>query len=90
MIDDDPNGIVPTGMTGIVCHYTSAWEDIDGCNIGVEWDNDSPSGYHNCMGTCKLGHGRYVPHTCLALSNYDLGEIESSEISINALFDTSS
>lgn len=91
MASPDPTGYVRTGQTGTVCHYTSCWEDTDGCNIGVQWD-EGYVGYHDCSKTCKNGYGRYVPHTCLLPEGYDidLGEIQASELSISALFDITS
>lgn len=84
MTGDDPCHFVKKGQTGIVCHYTNDWEDVDGCNIGVEWDEKSHS-FHNCMSHCKNLHGRYVPHTSLSNLDLDLGSFETSDFDFDFL-----
>ena len=85
MLGEDPCDMVSQGMTGTVCHIVDICEFPHDCNIGVEWDIYH-TGFHNCNGNCDYGHGRYVPHTCLALHNVDLGEIQTSEADILSLF----
>lgn len=85
----DPTDYVRIGMTGVVCHIVDIDQFSCNCNIGVRWD-EHHSGYHSCNGRCDSGYGRYVPHTCLAMEYIDLGEIQTSEFSISALFDITS
>lgn len=89
LVSKDPTGYVEIGSIGTVCHYTSEWERVDGCNVGVEWDDGSYR-YHDCMGRCKRDHGRYVPHTCITLERVDLGEFDPAEFSIETLFQLNS
>lgn len=86
MIGEDPCGIVDIGVTGTVCHYTDEWEDDDGCNIGIRIDVKK-NAYHDCMGHCDNKHGRYVPHTALALEDCDLGEFDVDTGAIDALYE---
>lgn len=89
MAKKDPCGYVRVGQAGIVCDIVYRNRFTYNCNIGVRWD-ENHSGYHSCNGRCDHDHGRYVPHECLVMEDIDLGEIQISEFSINALFDITS
>ena len=83
MTGPDPYNYVRYGQVGTVCHYICFG---DGCDVGVSWDEENGR-LHNCNGHCKNNHGRYVPHTSLQLKEIDLGEIDVSDFSLEALFD---
>lgn len=85
LVQEDPTGYVEIGQQGVVCHYTSEWEHVDGCNIGIELDEEKAV-YHNCKGHCGSDRGRYVPHTAIARVDLDLGEIEASGLTLESLF----
>ena len=84
MMDKDPTGYVDMGMSGIVCHIVDIDCFGDNCNIGVEWNRESIR-FHNCIGHCASSRGRYVPHTCLAHEDCDIGTFECSDWSIDLL-----
>ena len=81
---EDPGHVIKAGDVGVVCHYTRAWEEVDGCNIGVEWETESHQ-KHDCKGHCKNKYGRYVPHTELSLLSMDLGSFETSDFDFDFL-----
>lgn len=85
LVQEDPTGYVKIGQQGVVCHYTSQWEHDDGCNIGIELDEEKFT-YHDCKGHCRRDRGSYVPHTAIALVDLDLGEIEASGLTLESLF----
>lgn len=77
----DPHGVISVGEEGTVCHYKSY--DLD-CNIGVEWDKEDWRN-HACLGRCRDNHGRYVPHYCISPVDFDLGDIDCTEVEIEDL-----
>lgn len=82
MVGEDPNRTIEIGEIGTVCHYHKY---IDGCDVGVEWETKRPEN-HNCYGSCKSGHGRYVPHGSISHANLDFGEFDTSGFTVDSLF----
>lgn len=82
MVGEDPNRTIEIGEVGTVCHYRKYG---DGCDVGVDWEINRTEN-HDCYDTCRYGHGRYVPHGSIALANFDLGEFDASDFTVDSLF----
>ena len=83
---EDPDEGVSRGQTGYVCDITSMRNKV---NIGVRWDEYNGR-FHTCNGSCENGYGWFVPYNMLDCIMEDMGEIMTSDCSLEVLFDITS
>ena len=79
--EKDPENGVRQGQIGTICCLDQLYHG--GC-VAVEWDEANEK-YHNCVYTCDIKHGWWVPHEMVVPYDPDIGEIQHSDTTIESL-----